>query len=136
MKIRALSDEEASALANGLALAAKLVDGTVPLSTDQVQELYDALREVDLEFAEGRIALGLAFGETIVAKAGYEWVRVSDQFGEETSLSPHGIQLACHPITMLQKRLDRGEVVDIAELRDETIKTIETGLASGDYDKR
>jgi len=118
MNIRELTQDELSALRDGLALAAKLVDKTLPLSTEQVQELYDALRGHKSDYPEGAFALGLSFGQLIVDQSGYDWVRVSDEYGEETCLSPVGAQLACYPISMMQKRLSNGEAEDLIQSGD------------------
>lgn len=136
MIIRKLSDDERSALEEGLALAAKLVDGEPPLSTVQVQELYNALLTDHPGYAEGVIVAGLAFGELIAVEGGYEWVRVGDEYGEETMLSPCGTQIVCAPISMIQKRIAASEAINIAELRDETIKMLQRQIDGGDYRKR
>ena len=136
MLIHQLSEEERTALKDGLALAAKMVDGKLPLSVDQVQKLYDALSTGHRDYDVGIITLGLSFGETIIAEAGYEWVRVEDEYGEETVLSPKGKQIICSPISMIQKRIDQSEDIDVSILRDETIRLVQDRIYSGDYDER
>ena len=136
MEIRALSSEEQKALEDGLSLAAKIIDGETPLSVDQVQEVYNILQAKHSDFAEGVIAVGLALGQLIVEISDYEWVRVTDEYGEETALSPPGIQFACHPISMIQKRISRNEAVKIEHLRDESIRALAERTASGDCDRR
>ena len=136
MNISELTQDELSALRDGLALAAKLVGKTLPLSLEHVQELYDTLRDNKSDFPEGTIALGLSFGQLIADQSGYDWVRVSDEYGEETCLSPVGAQLICSPISMMQKRLSNSEVEDLGHLRDETIKIISSKIQSGEYQPR
>ena len=133
MEIRPLNDEEQSALADGLQLAARYVEGELPLSVEQVQILYDVIRDNDAGNVAAQIAVGLAFGEIIATKAGYEWVRVKDEYGEETALSPAGFQACCHPISILQKRIEKKETIKISELCDSVIETIDTRCASGEY---
>jgi len=72
----------------------------------------------------------------IAERTGWEWVRVTDEYGAETSLSPPGYMIACHPISMIQKRIAANEPVDLAELRDETIDVIERRIAEGYADER
>ncbi|MDZ7628569.1 MAG: DUF3806 domain-containing protein [Parvularculaceae bacterium] len=98
--------------------------------------LYDAIRTDHPDNVEALVAVGLAFGETIAQKAGFEWVRVKNEYGEETALAPKGIEVACHPISMLQKRIAVREPVAITELRDATIKIVEELASSGKYRKR
>lgn len=136
MNIRELTQEERDALEQGLDLAAKLVDGSRPLSAESVQELYEALLKRQGDFSEGVIAAGLSFGQLIADRAGYEWVRVSDEYGDETCLSPIGVQVMCAPISMIQKRMSQESRVNIPELRDETIQAIELGIKAGTYQPR
>ena len=136
MEIRALSPDERKALEDGLSLAAKLVDAEPPLSADQVQDVCNVLQTKHSDFAEGVIAVGLALGQLIVEISDYEWVRVIDEFGEETALSPPSVQFACHPISMIQKRISRNESVNIAHLRDESVRVLAERNADGDYDRR
>lgn len=136
MEIRHLNDEEQSALRDGLNLAAQIVDHELPLTLDHVQILYDVVCQNHPDNVEAQIAVGLAFGEVIASETGYEWVRVIDEYGEETALSPIGLNAACHPISMVQKRMSNQEDVDLGELRDGVIEIIETRRAEGQFDKR
>lgn len=136
MQIRSLNADEVLALQQALELAARLVDRTLPLQIEAVQELYNALADGEADLAEANIALGLSFGQLIADEAGYEWVRVSDEYGEETCLSPIGVQLICAPISMIQKRLQSGDHPDLAELRDETISVISSRIELGEYQSR
>lgn len=42
----------------------------------------------------------------IAAVTDYEWGRVSDEYGEETALSPPGLSVVCYAISMLEKRIE------------------------------
>ena len=127
--LRPLSSDEIAARDTGLALAAQLVDASLPLRIDQVQALYDALlaERVDGD-GDASIALGLAFGEQIVSMAAFEWMRVTDEYGDETCVSPPGKEIFCAPISMIQKRLKRREAIDVARLRDEMIAVIQSRI--------
>ena len=114
-----------------MALAARYLDSAGPLPVEKVQELYQVVAEHFRDYDEAHIAVGIAFGETIARKTGWEWVTVTDEYGAETSLSPPGYTIACHPISMIQKRVADNEPVDLAELRDEAIEIIERRIAEG-----
>lgn len=87
--LRPLSSDEIAARDAGLDLAAQLISVPRPLRIDQVQALYDALLAGRVDGGgDASIALGLAFGEQIVSKAAFEWMRVSDEYGDETCVSP------------------------------------------------
>lgn len=124
--LRPLSSDDIAARDAGLDLAARLIDASRPLRMNEVQALYDALLAGCIDGdGDASIALGLAFGEQIVSKAAFEWMRVADEYGEETCVSPFGKEIFCAPISMLQKRLKRREATDVARLRDEIIEVIE-----------
>lgn len=124
--LRPLSSDEITARDAGLDLAARLINGASPLRIDQVQALYDGLLAGRVDGGgDASIALGIAFGEQIVSKAAFEWMRVSDEYGDETCVSAPGKEIFCAPISMLQKRLKRREAIDIAQLRDEMIELIQ-----------
>ncbi len=120
----------------GLELAGKLVDSKTPLTTEKVQELYDFFLTSEQDFPEGVIGLGLAFGELVVAKTSWEWVRVIDEYGEETVVSPPDASINLSPISMIQKRLTNADAIDVAQLRDDTISAVQKMLDSGDYGRR
>ena len=114
-----------------MALAADYLDSAGPLSVGDVQIIYQVIMEDFRDHDLALIAVGIAFGETIAAKAGWEWVRVTDEYGSETSLGPAGYNITCHPISMIQKRIQDGVSVEIEELRDETIAHIQRRIADG-----
>ena len=103
---------------------------------EKVQELYQVVAVNCRDYDKAQIAVGIAFGETIAEKAGWEWVRATDEYGSETSLSPPGYMVACYPISMIQKRIAADEQVNLGELRDETISIIEQRAREGYYEER
>ncbi|MGD2131322.1 MAG: DUF3806 domain-containing protein [Maricaulaceae bacterium] len=135
--LRPLSADELLALDEGLAFAMRISQASQrPLSVQQVQSLYDSFLEEEIDAPDALIALGLAFGETIVEESNFEWVRAEDEYGEETCLSPPGKNIHCAPISMIQKRLRRKEAVSIEQLRDETIKVIRAKLDNNEIQDR
>jgi hypothetical protein len=131
LDIRPLSDDEEGYRQEALDLAATYLDSTTPLPMEKVQELYQVVAENFRDYDKAQITVGIMFGEMIAERTGWEWVRVTDEYGAETSLSPPGYMIACHPISMIQKRIATNEPVDLAELRDETIDVIERRIAEG-----
>lgn len=136
MEIQALNDDEQSALIDGLNLAARLLDTSLPLNIVQVQELFDALKARGNDFPEAAIAVGLAFGQVIVDETGFDWVRVQDEFGKETCVSPSGIKLICAPISMIQKRLSSEDSIDLTRLKGVVVEQINEKIDSGEYETR
>jgi hypothetical protein len=136
MKISGLTVEQAQAVDEAIALAADYLATDPPFSPAEVQRLYDAVARDHPENAEAQIAVGMAFGEMIVRKADYEWVRVSGDYGEETALCHRAAAVTCFPISMLQKRISKREGVDLVELRDATIAVVEKAVTDGGWQPR
>jgi hypothetical protein len=136
MTISGLTDEQAQAVADAVALAAEFLATDPPFSPFEVQRLYDVIARDHPDHVEAQIAVGMAFGEMIAAKAGYQWVRVSDEYGEETALCHRVAAVTCFPVSMLQKRISRREQVDLAELRDSAIAVVEDAVAKGGWKPR
>ncbi len=136
MKISGLTVEQARAVDEAIALAADYLATDPPFSAVEVQRLYDAVARDHPEHVEAQIAVGMAFGEMIISKADYEWVRVSDEYGEETALCHRAAAVTCFPISMLQKRISKREAVDLVELRDATIAVVEEAVTNGNWQPR
>ena len=136
MEIQTLNDQEHSALIDGLNLAARLLDSSPPLNIAQLQELFEALKSRGNDFPEAAIALGLAFGQVMVDETGFDWVRVNDEFGQETCVSPTGTKLICAPISMIQKRLSSDDTIDLNRLKNFVVEQINQKVESGEYDAR
>lgn len=134
--LRPLSEAEQSALFDGLEVGAKLLDKQRPLDVSDIQELYDFFLNSGNESPEEIIALGLNFGQLFIDANDYEWIRVHDEYGEETCVAPKNITINCAPISMIQKRLNAKENVDISELYGETVKTIQNLIDSNEYEYR
>jgi hypothetical protein len=121
---RDLTSDEIVALEQGLNFAAKLAQGDRPLSARELQVLYDAFLREHVTEPDAIISLGLAFGENIAHTEAFEWVRVEDEYGEETSLRLVGKTVYCHPISIIQKRLEAQEDADIGQLTGDTISNV------------
>lgn len=96
-----------------------------------VQELYDRAVAEGAKDPDAVIAIGLAFGEQIVSQSGFAWVRISDQWGDETCVGPEGKEQHCAPISMVQKRLARGEAIDLQSLATQIVGIMKTRLEDG-----
>ena len=77
------------------------------------------------------MAVGIAFGELIKNAADYEWVWCEDEYGSGLSVAPVGYDGVSHPVSMIEKRIARREHVNIADLRDDTIWTVQSRIADG-----
>jgi len=109
MNHRALTDDERAAMEQALQLAARTIGRPLPLSFEHVQGFYDALLGQAKPNEDEVIALGIAYGAAINESAQFDWVRVSDLWGDETCVGPPHKTIHCAPISMVQKRILRGE---------------------------
>jgi hypothetical protein len=135
-ELRRLTDSEIAALNSGLALASRLAKQESVLSLEQVQALYDRALDDGQPDVERDIAIGLAFGNLLVDDKEFVWARISDKWGDETCVAVAGKNCHAAPISMIQKRLRRAENVNLAELRDGTIRVLrEQASLAADRDR-
>lgn len=126
---RALTPEERGAMEAALRLAAQMANEPLPLGFEQVQRLYDTMLERTERDEEEIIALGIAFGAAINERAKFDWVRVSDQWGDETCVGPPHKTIHVAPISMVQKRLVRDEAINLEQFADTVIGSVQSKLA-------
>jgi Domain of unknown function (DUF3806) len=60
--------------------------------------------------------LGITLGDALVQELGMEWVMVEDDYGRDPAIRLPGTTVVLFPLTMISKRVERGETVDIMEL--------------------
>lgn len=61
-------------------------------------------------------SLGVAFGDAISQALMLEWVVVNDEYGRSPALNWPGTSLCIYPLTMISKRVEDGEEVDVYDL--------------------
>jgi hypothetical protein len=60
--------------------------------------------------------LGIVLGDAFVQELKMEWVMVEDQYGRDPAVRVPGMMIILFPLTMISKRVERGENVDVFEL--------------------
>ncbi|WP_018607860.1 DUF3806 domain-containing protein [Uliginosibacterium gangwonense] len=60
--------------------------------------------------------LGITFGDAISQQLGLNWVMVEDEYGRDPALTLEGTSILLFPKTMISKRIEDGEEVDVQEL--------------------
>jgi hypothetical protein len=64
-------------------------------------------------------SLGIAFGKVFVNdNPGYDWWMVEDEYGRDPAIRYKKSTLLAYPRTMISKRIEDGERVDVQELYD------------------
>ena len=61
-------------------------------------------------------SLGIALGDALAQELGLDWVMVEDEFGRDPAIHLHDSSVFVFPKTMISKRIEDGEDVDINEL--------------------
>jgi hypothetical protein len=62
--------------------------------------------------------LGVSLGDAIVQDLGFRWIEIEDLYGIDPALKFRDTSLILYPLTMISKRIENNEVVDIHELYD------------------
>jgi hypothetical protein len=87
------------------------------LSVLQALVDHDAMRNAKFE---AWVTLGIAFGDALIASVpGLRWCLVTDQFGTHAALQFKQKALSISAPTMLWKRVERGEPIDLAHMTRE-----------------
>ena len=61
-------------------------------------------------------SLGTTLGDALVQELGLEWVAVEDDYGRRLAVRFPGTTVIAFPRTMISKRIERGEEVDVRRL--------------------
>jgi hypothetical protein len=77
-------------------------------------------------------SLGIAFGDYLVVKfTDFHWIIVRDEYGRDLALHYKNYSIIIFPATMISKRIESGEKVDVKELVANTIDTVNELVAKG-----
>ena len=75
--------------------------------------------------------LGIVLGDVYVQDLGMEWVMVEDEYGRDPAVRLPGTSIILYPLTMISKRIERGEQVDVFELYNGVAAEVEKLKAQG-----
>lgn len=70
-------------------------------------------------------SLGIVLGDAFVLDMGMEWVMVEDKYGRDPALRLPGTSILTFPLTMISKRIERGETVDVFDLYNGVAANVE-----------
>ena len=60
--------------------------------------------------------LGIVLGDAFVQEMEMEWIMVKDSYGRDPAIRVPGTSVIVYPLTMISKRIENGENVDVFEL--------------------
>ncbi len=61
-------------------------------------------------------SLGVVFGDVLATETGLHWMMVTDEYGTDPTLVRGASSLQVNALTMISKRVERAELVDVAVL--------------------
>ena len=76
-------------------------------------------------------SLGITLGDVFVQDMGLVWVAVEDESGRDPALRLPGTSIIVFPLTLISKRIERGEEVDVRDLYAGVRQIIEETRAEG-----
>jgi hypothetical protein len=69
--------------------------------------------------------LGIVLGDVFVQDMGMEWIMVEDEYGRDPAVRLPNTTIILYPMTMISKRIERGEKIDVFELYNGTAAQVE-----------
>ena len=69
--------------------------------------------------------MGVVLGDAMAIDAGLEWVTVTDEHGRDPALRVPGTSILLFPLTMISRRVEQGEAVDVFDLFDGVLAQLE-----------
>ncbi len=63
--------------------------------------------------------MGVVFGDVFVQVCGWEWRMVEDELGRDPCIKVPGSSIVIYPLTLISKRIEHGDTVDVFALFDE-----------------
>lgn len=76
-------------------------------------------------------SMGIILGDAIVIDMGFHWVIVEDQYGRDPALKYKDTSIILYPLTMISKRVEKGEDIDVFELYNWIAGEVEEMKAKG-----
>ena len=61
-------------------------------------------------------SLGVVLGDVFVQDMGFTWVMVEDEYGRDPALRYEDSDILLYPLTMISKRVEQGQTVDVFDL--------------------
>jgi hypothetical protein len=65
-------------------------------------------------------SLGVVFGDVLASELSLHWVMITDEYGTDPTLRFKNTSVNINALTMISKRVERGEHVDVARLLERT----------------
>jgi|WetSurMetagenome_2_1015567.scaffolds.fasta_scaffold52275_2 hypothetical protein len=111
-------------------------DHFTPEALNKYEDVNEKLRLLDIILKEKWIepeetyklqCLGITFGDILVQELGVKWIIVIDEidtYERTPALKLEGSTIIIYPLTMISKRIERGEEVDVYKLLQNIKETV------------
>ncbi|GGD78251.1 DUF3806 domain-containing protein [Croceicoccus mobilis] len=76
-------------------------------------------------------SLGIAMGDALAQDLMLNWVTIDDEYGRQPALNWPGTSILLFPVTMISKRIEDGERVDIDVMYEQTREQLNKIAFSG-----
>lgn len=76
--------------------------------------------------------MGVILGDAFVQELGMKWVIVEDQFGRDPAVQYGDSNIILYPLTMISKRNENGEDIDVFDLFNDMAEKVEELLKTKD----
>lgn len=105
-----------------------------PSALDRYQSVEGKLRLLEIILERGGIgrsetwklqSLGVFFGDALAQHLQLSWIMVEDEYDRDPALEVPSTTIKIFPLTMISKRVEDGEAVNVQDLFVETCSTID-----------
>lgn len=83
------------------------------------QKVFKANQTYELQ------CMGIVFGDALVQELEMTWVMVEDEYGRDPAIRLGDTSIIMYPLTMISKRVEDGEEVDVFELFNSSVMKVE-----------
>ncbi|MDH5505804.1 MAG: DUF3806 domain-containing protein [Anaerolineae bacterium] len=73
-------------------------------------------RFISADQTYGLQCMGIVLGDVFVMNMGFHWIMVEDEYGRDPAIRYQNTSIILHPLTMISKRVEKGEEINIDEL--------------------
>lgn len=80
-------------------------------------------------------SLGITLGDALAQELEMEWVTVEDEYGRDPALRFPGTTVIAFPLTMISKRIERDESVNVAELFEAVCENVRRMKNDSEYQR-
>lgn len=108
------------------------MDGSLA-DMERIQRILDS-NQIPATNTQELQSLGIVFGTVFINETpGYDWWVVEDEYGKDVCIRYRESSLLVFPQTIISKRIEDGEEIDIMELFTGIRKLLDDMIAEGDY---